>query len=662
MRHVPEGVDAFAAVAEAHADGGKELVGEVGQSPPVSRGLEGVDGVAGVPQCVAQIRRPKAVPPPCLAEDRQRDAAVSTRRCLLACGVRRSMGAGRANEKQAEARGGAAARPHMCGARDRAWAVGEGERRGRLRGSRRGPSRRPGRTWASSRAAPIEARPGAMREASRVDLGRGHGSQDDLGEDAQSPSEPRTSWRRSGPAAEAGWVGIASVPDGASMRRRRGPRCAWPRLRWPDERRDPAADGAQLPRLRLVTEGEATPGERPRAGPAVPAPTVARPLLLSRSRRPASPARSTVSTGRSPSARVTPPTTLVPPPNGSPRRPPRPHRRGGRGPGHRPQARPTRPALPAAPRAKRDPVGQALAASMTQAVFGLRADEVVRREPAGRDVRDDLRAPRPAVAGEGVPARPRGGAGRPGRCAPRCPPRPSHSSAASRYRARAVQAPRGRRSAVEKRALSCRHEGRRVEVVVDTGDGTQTFDRRHAAGRRLEVTTARGVVEVTEVTRGGNPVRTGRFMASRVVALVEHPAHESDTARVEVEVRRRISPIDARRERRAATPTSSPSSARSARPTTRPDPVLSDRWPGQRRPPRIRIGNTPAASRSMRRRRGRDLAGLEERAASIRAHLRARLAGRGARRTRSQSGVPRQAQSTVRSLGTAEKQTPWSTP
>ena len=27
-------------------------------------------------------------------------------------------------------------------------------------------------------------------------------------------------------------------------------------------RRDPAADGAQLPRLRLVTEGEATPGER----------------------------------------------------------------------------------------------------------------------------------------------------------------------------------------------------------------------------------------------------------------------------------------------------------------------------------------------------------------------------------------------------------------
>jgi len=34
----------------------------------------------------------------------------------------------------------------------------------------------------------------------------------------------------------------------------------------------------------------------------------------------------------------------------------------------------------------------------------------------------------------------------------------------------------------------------------------------------------RGVVEVTELTRGGTPVRTARFMASRVLALVEHPA------------------------------------------------------------------------------------------------------------------------------------------
>lgn len=84
-------------------------------------------------------------------------------------------------------------------------------------------------------------------------------------------------------------------------------------------------------------------------------------------------------------------------------------------------------------------------------------------------------------------------------------------------------------------------KGDRVEVVVDTGHGTQTFDIvATRAGRRLEVATARGVVEVTEVTRGGTPVRTGRFMATRVVALVEHPALEGDGARVEIETRRRM--------------------------------------------------------------------------------------------------------------------------
>ena len=68
-------------------------------------------------------------------------------------------------------------------------------------------------------------------------------------------------------------------------------------------------------------------------------------------------------------------------------------------------------------------------------------------------------------------------------------------------------------------------KGDRVEAVVDTGQGTQTFEIvATRAGRRIEVTTARGVVEVTEVTRSGTPVRTGRFMASRLVALVEHPA------------------------------------------------------------------------------------------------------------------------------------------
>jgi hypothetical protein len=101
-------------------------------------------------------------------------------------------------------------------------------------------------------------------------------------------------------------------------------------------------------------------------------------------------------------------------------------------------------------------------------------------------------------------------------------------------------------------------KGDRVEVVVDTGHGTQTFEIAASRnGRRLEVTTARGVVEVTEVTRGGTPVRTGRFMASRVVALVEHPAQEADRARVEVETRRRMSSGEGRtRGRGAATPAS----------------------------------------------------------------------------------------------------------
>jgi hypothetical protein len=87
--------------------------------------------------------------------------------------------------------------------------------------------------------------------------------------------------------------------------------------------------------------------------------------------------------------------------------------------------------------------------------------------------------------------------------------------------------------------------GDRVEVVVDTGQGVQTFEIVATRnGRRLEVTTARGVVEVTEVTRGGTPVRTGRFMSSRIVALVEHPAREGSDGRVDVSTRRRISPKD----------------------------------------------------------------------------------------------------------------------
>ena len=71
-------------------------------------------------------------------------------------------------------------------------------------------------------------------------------------------------------------------------------------------------------------------------------------------------------------------------------------------------------------------------------------------------------------------------------------------------------------------------KGDRVEIVIDAGGSTRAYDiTATRAGRRLEITHLRSVVEVSEVTRGGTPVRTARFMASRVVALVEHPASQA---------------------------------------------------------------------------------------------------------------------------------------
>lgn len=70
-------------------------------------------------------------------------------------------------------------------------------------------------------------------------------------------------------------------------------------------------------------------------------------------------------------------------------------------------------------------------------------------------------------------------------------------------------------------------KGDRVEVVIDAGGTTRTYEvTASRAGRRVDVRTGRGVVEVSELTRGGTAVRTARFMASRVLALVEHPATE----------------------------------------------------------------------------------------------------------------------------------------
>ncbi|GAA4981240.1 hypothetical protein HD597_009831 [Nonomuraea thailandensis] len=69
-------------------------------------------------------------------------------------------------------------------------------------------------------------------------------------------------------------------------------------------------------------------------------------------------------------------------------------------------------------------------------------------------------------------------------------------------------------------------KGDRVEIVIDAGESSpRTYEiRATRAGRRVEVATRRGLVEVSEVTRTGTPVRTARFMSSRILALVEHPA------------------------------------------------------------------------------------------------------------------------------------------
>ena len=70
--------------------------------------------------------------------------------------------------------------------------------------------------------------------------------------------------------------------------------------------------------------------------------------------------------------------------------------------------------------------------------------------------------------------------------------------------------------------------GDRVEVLVDVGDGVRQFDIvATRAGRRIEVSTGRGMIEVVEVTRSGRPVRTARFLSARVVAIVEHPAADA---------------------------------------------------------------------------------------------------------------------------------------
>ena len=74
-------------------------------------------------------------------------------------------------------------------------------------------------------------------------------------------------------------------------------------------------------------------------------------------------------------------------------------------------------------------------------------------------------------------------------------------------------------------------KGDRVEIVVDAGDTTRTYEVvASRAGRRVETAVRRGVVEVSEVTRSGTVVRTARFMANRVLALVEQPVPREESS------------------------------------------------------------------------------------------------------------------------------------
>lgn len=74
-------------------------------------------------------------------------------------------------------------------------------------------------------------------------------------------------------------------------------------------------------------------------------------------------------------------------------------------------------------------------------------------------------------------------------------------------------------------------KGDRVLVIVDVGGGaTREFETiANAQGRRVEVATARGgMIEVSVMTRTNKFVRTNRFMASRVVALIEDKQEEPE--------------------------------------------------------------------------------------------------------------------------------------
>ena len=68
-------------------------------------------------------------------------------------------------------------------------------------------------------------------------------------------------------------------------------------------------------------------------------------------------------------------------------------------------------------------------------------------------------------------------------------------------------------------------KGDKAVIIVDTGNGTSREFVMEATknGRAIEISTAKGLTEVTEIKHTGVVVRTSTFMTSRVIALMEEP-------------------------------------------------------------------------------------------------------------------------------------------
>jgi hypothetical protein len=73
--------------------------------------------------------------------------------------------------------------------------------------------------------------------------------------------------------------------------------------------------------------------------------------------------------------------------------------------------------------------------------------------------------------------------------------------------------------------------GDRVEVYVDTGgpEARRFVIEATANGRKVEVSPViRGMIEVSVVGRTGKVIKTDRYLATRVVALIEDKNDEEE--------------------------------------------------------------------------------------------------------------------------------------